>query len=726
MVPDGEGSTTRGPRSRWRGRASTALAVVACISLFVGIVASWAQSTLFDSNEFANRAVASLNSASVRQALAERITDALSGQAIGSLTSFRPALLAIVEELETTEAFRGIFHDAVEQTHHAVFERHAARALLELGDLLTILSTTTAQTNSDLANRLPSQASSLLIDATPMVNRLKLWRVASGDRWVDDLAWGIAAAAAVGALILEARRRTVVKLGLAVAGAGVGVISVALMIPRVAARRIWDASLAKAVSAIATGFVADLRAIGIWLIPIGLIVAAAGRAGDEPHPVHGARRLGERILAIFSTKAPRPQRLGAGAVLVGGGLLLIVYREGVVPIGFILLGAAAAYLGAVFILSAVLGPAPATAHHPLGVPHRPERRPALRHATFGVGVVAVAALSVTGLVTSVNSSASHARASAELRCNGYAVLCDRPLNEVAFAGAHNAMSAATSPGWLFAENDYGIPSQLEYGVRALLLKSHYGIPTGINVAGSQLVVTDRASEINANKDAETAELSPEAVARAQELEKLAPGTPTAHQVYLCHVYCALGATKMSDVLSDVKAFIERNPDEVVMLFIGDFISPADTAKQFQDAGLIDRIWTYDTNAPPPTLRQMITAKRNLMVLSENFGGTPAWLTKGYGIFQDTPFTFAEPGDFSCVHNRGPTDAPLFQINHWITNKRPPSPQLGRIVNSYDTLLAAVEKCEDQRGRFPTIVGVNFYDQGDLMAVVNHINGVGDR
>ena len=81
MGPDGEGSTTQGPRSRWRGRASTALAVVASISLFVAIVASWAQSTVFDSNEFANRAVASLNSASVRQALAERITDALSGQA---------------------------------------------------------------------------------------------------------------------------------------------------------------------------------------------------------------------------------------------------------------------------------------------------------------------------------------------------------------------------------------------------------------------------------------------------------------------------------------------------------------------------------------------------------------------------------------------------------------------------------------------------------------------
>ena len=472
-----------------------------------------------------------------------------------------------------------------------------------------------------------------------------------------------------------------------------------------------------------SAFVADLLAIGVWTVPLGLIVAAAARAVDAPHPVHGARRLADRITTIFSAGSPRPQRLAAGVALVLSGFALIVYRDDVVPIVFLLAGAGAAYLGAVYLLSAALGPATAAARDATGSSDAAgRRRPPYRRASFGIGVAAIAALGVGGLVSSVDSGASRARSAAELRCNGFAALCDRPLNQVAFAGAHNAMSAATSPGWLFAENDFGIPSQLEYGVRALLLKSHYGIPTGINIAGAQLVVTDTAGEIKADRDAEIAELSPEAVARAQELESLAAGTPTAHDVYLCHVYCALGATKMSDALTDVRRFLDRNPDEVVMLFIGDYISPADTAKQFEDAGLVNRIWTYDTKAPPPTLRQMIGAHRNLLVLSEHFGGTPSWLTKGYGIFQDTPFTFTSPADFSCAPNRGPADAPLFQINHWVTNKQPPSPEVAKAVNSYDTLLAAVERCERARGRFPTIVGVNFYDQGDLKAVVDHLNG----
>jgi hypothetical protein len=285
------------------------------------------------------------------------------------------------------------------------------------------------------------------------------------------------------------------------------------------------------------------------------------------------------------------------------------------------------------------------------------------------------------------------------------------------------MSAALDPGWLFAENLTGIPSQLDYGIRALLVKTHYGIPSGLSVGGADLVVTDKAAEIAYNEPAEVEELSPEAVARAQQLEATVPDDPKARGVYLCHVYCSLGATKFSTTLEQVKRFLDRNPDEVIMLFIGDYVSPADTAAEFEKAGLVDRVWTYDTNAPPPTLRQMITARRNLLVLSEHAGGDPPWYTKGYGIFQDTPYTFAAPSDFSCAPNRGPSNAPLFEINHFITNKKPPSVEEGKQVNSYAVLMGRVRECMQERRLFPTIVAVNFFHEGDLLKVVDDLNGV---
>ncbi len=46
------------------------------------------------------------------------------------------------------------------------------------------------------------------------------------------------------------------------------------------------------------------------------------------------------------------------------------------------------------------------------------------------------------------------------------------------------------------------------------------------------------------------------------------------------------------------------------------------------------------------------------------------------------------------------------------------------VNAYNLLMGRVRNCMQQRQLFPTIVAVNFYDQGDLLRVVNDLNGVG--
>jgi hypothetical protein len=85
-----------------RRLASTAMVVLSSIALFVAIVAGWAGRSVFDSDEFANRAVASLDSSAVRGALAEQIADTLSAQAATSLSSFRPELIAVIEELNST------------------------------------------------------------------------------------------------------------------------------------------------------------------------------------------------------------------------------------------------------------------------------------------------------------------------------------------------------------------------------------------------------------------------------------------------------------------------------------------------------------------------------------------------------------------------------------------------------------------------------------------------
>ena len=58
-------------------------------------------------------------------------------------------------------------------------------------------------------------------------------------------------------------------------------------------------------------------------------------------------------------------------------------------------------------------------------------------------------------------------------CNSYAALCDRRLDEVTFAGTHNAMSASAN-SFYFARQSGGLAAQLTRGVRAFLLDLHYG------------------------------------------------------------------------------------------------------------------------------------------------------------------------------------------------------------------------------------------------------------
>jgi hypothetical protein len=703
---------------------SVVLAVVTSVALFVAVLAWWSERNLFESDEFADRATIALDSPAVRTLLADEIANSLVDSGVASLSAYRSALVPIIEDVEQTDGFRHVFRAAVANVHRAVLQRHADQAFLELGEMLDILTATAKKSNTSLASQLPADASSLLVDMSPVVDRIKPWRISERVGWLDDAAWVVAGLAAVGALAAERdRRRAVLRLGIGVAAAGVGVVAVTTVVPRVVAEGVRQVDVGPAVIGGVGRFLGDLTAIGLWLVPIGVVVAAAAMATGSPHLVGEGRRFGRETWTRISA-AGRGVRAITGVVLVVAAYALVRYRDGVVPVLLTVAGALVGYVGVVTFLDAVLG-ARVEATEARDEEARRRHRRLERLRTAGVGVV-VAVLVVGAVVAggvAIARARDSARADAVLRCNGYAALCDRRLDEVAFAGSHNSMSAANDPGWFFAENLTGIPDQLNYGIRAFLLKSHYGIETGVDVGGTELIVTDTDAEVANNAAAEAEALSPEAVARAEELEKTVPNDPSKRGTYLCHVYCSLGATKFSAMLADVKDFLARNPDEVIMLFIGDYISADDTAKEFEAAGLLDRLWTYDTSAPPPTLREMIESRRNLLVLSEHAGGTPPWYTKGYGIFQDTPFTFAEPSDFTCVHNRGPDEAPLFEINHFITNKQPPSVDVAREVNAYDFLMGRVRQCEAERKLFPTIVAVNFYHEGDLLEVVNVLNGV---
>ena len=72
----------------------------------------------------------------------------------------------------------------------------------------------------------------------------------------------------------------------------------------------------------------------------------------------------------------------------------------------------------------------------------------------------------------------------------------------------------------------------------------------------------------------------------------------------------------------------------------------------------------------PTLRQMITSGRRLIVMLEGGNGGTAypWLVNAYQrLLQETPYTAATVADLSsCKPNRGTPQAPLLLMNHWLS------------------------------------------------------------
>lgn len=293
---------------------------------------------------------------------------------------------------------------------------------------------------------------------------------------------------------------------------------------------------------------------------------------------------------------------------------------------------------------------------------------------------------------------------AELTCNGHLELCDRTFDDVTFAASHNSM-AASSDGWLFPSQDVSIRQQLDDGIRALLIDSHYWEEP--SVAFERLVNTES--------------LGPEPLLFLEQFLADFGSPPTG--AFLCHLTCWAGAISLTDALVEVRLFLEENDGEVVTLIIQDAVTAADTETAFRESSLLPFVFEKDNDEPWPTLRQMVTSGRRLVVMAEEGSPPPAWYMNAWSVMQETPFDAASREALTCAENRGLPENSLFLMNHWI-NRTPPDRVDAAIVNGRDTILDRARECERVRGQRPNFVAVNFYRQGDVLGATDELNGLG--
>lgn len=256
----------------------------------------------------------------------------------------------------------------------------------------------------------------------------------------------------------------------------------------------------------------------------------------------------------------------------------------------------------------------------------------------------------------------------ESGCNGHELLCDRPVVEVTFPGTHNSMSNGDA-GWLGPNQQHGLTQQLDDGVRALMLDTY-------------------------------------------EWEG---------DLWLCHASCALGSQLLSEGLAEIAVFLDAHPREVVQIIFQDAVALEQTRGALEAAGLADRLYPW-TAAADPTLQELIDAGTTLIVGLESGAEDDRGLHAAWSLWTDTPYSFSDASEFSCAPNRGDASSPLFLVNHWIGNPLP-SASASREVNAREVLLARAQACVEERGRPINFLGVDFYNEGDLFAVVRELNGL---
>jgi hypothetical protein len=529
---------------------------------------------------------------------------------------------------------------------------------------------------------------------------------------VQELAWifvalGLAAWA-LAFLVAPDRRRAVLWLGFVAAIAAAALLVGLEVGARIVAAQGADELTGDALRAVWDTFTEGLRGVAWFGFAVGALATAAAVAARPDRARLTRQRVADTALGVLRREPTRPWAAALWAIVLGAlGLAMVFAPLAVLELAVTSAGVLVVFGAVTTVLELLARPGPADTTGPV------------RWRAVVVTAVVLGALLAIGATILLVATSPEAQSTEEavVTCNGHATLCDRRLDEVSFATAHNASSAADD-GYLKANHVDGIPAQLGRGYHGFQLDAFIGTRRANRVYTDLTDVQIRSF---------TEDIGPDLVDRALQVREIVgpPTDATRQDLYLCHAACELGATRASDAFDAMAAYLRTHPNDVLFWVIEDY-APIDVIeRELARAGLLDQRFRVHPDRLP-TLRQMVVADRRLVVLLENQDGGAA-MPNGYadGILQETPFSFRDAATLaapeSCDDLRGSATAPLFLLNHWVT---PASFTATREVNSFAFLDERASRCEAERSLLPNLVAVDFTSLGDTTEVVDVLNGVG--
>ncbi len=709
------------PRSeRW---SRVLLALGGVVALLVGLV-GFLNATVVNGERFAEL----VNQVRQDDQVQATVGEAIAGAAIDAqpdLIAVEPALQAGAALIVGSPLLDPVFTPAIRSFQQALTQDEGSNAVLALADLGATVTTALERFVPAAADVIPDDLNVTLAEfggQQGLASQLiPLIRVVAMLAWVLPV---VALLLIVGGLLVSPRRRVAtVRLGWMLTGVG-GLLGLAAVGMLAASALVAGDTISGAVQGAALSVFAQplgARALA-FLVVGGLMVAAAGALLPQVD-------LARQVRAVTGAVARRPSTPGwavaRALAIVAAGLLIVLFPSVSAAVVAVAVGLAVVLIGVTELDRVAEAQRAADARElieaadsgALPAARRRAGRWLIPVAAGGAGVLLIGTMILPDQLpqpTSAVSSTTDPQA-----CNGHVELCDKPFDQVVLPASHNSMSVADG-SWFLAEQPKDMVNSLDDGIRALLVDTWYAQPTeagGAITAGQSVAAAE--AELEAEYGADVVASVRRTIDRLRRSEPSGPAAP-----YFCHTVCEIGATAMLPEMQRLATWMREHPREVVVLFLQDTVTPADTDEVLRAAGLTELAYTHPDGAPWPTLRQMIDSNERLVVLMENQGGGAEfpYLHQGFDVVQDTQYTFDSTADFTCTLNRGSADSPLLMANHWLAS-------FARLVsnaeevNAYDVLKARVEQCVAQRGRAPNLIAVNWYDRGDLFRVVDEYNGV---
>jgi hypothetical protein len=697
-------------------------AALSVVVLAAGAILLYLRVELLDEQGFADRAVEAVRDPQVRSTLADRIVSAAI-EVEPDLLSARPLLESAARGAIDTPAFEGLVRAAAINAHRVLFDEEEPTVAVDVADAAELIVPAVRSVDPELAEDLPEQLEAPLATLDRRDFASDTIEFAEQVRFLA-VVLPLLGIALLGAAVLLSDNRGLAlrRAPLAVAGAAALVLLALDVAEPDATRRVEGLTLGQANEAIDDAWDALLgplrtAALATGIVAIGIALLVSPRAGRALAPLRAAAR------SLSAPPRGRVVRGLRGVGLLAAGALVVTADSDVVQAAGFVLGAVLVAWGSADLIGAVAGPVPERRVARRGVVTAGPRSRGVTSVSAlpGPRVAAALALLVAGgvataVILSDGDDGPAAASDSEERpdtCNGSAALCERRLNEVAFAGTHNSMSAADEPGWVFANQRHSIEAQLGDGIRLFLLDPHWGVP----VRGR--VRTDlRAEGVSRNRVANA--LGPAAVRTAERLAgRVGAGSIEGpRQVWLCHSLCELGATKMSDALDVYRDWLDEHPGELLVLMLEPSVPAWAVELQFQRAGLLNRVARLRRDQPLPTLGTLLQRGRQLVVLGERDTGDLPWYLEAFDFIQDTPL--GSRATRSCAPSRGDDESPILMLNHWVDGF-PPRPSANARVNSSQQIVARARRCERRRRLPVSLIAVDHYDLGGVVAAANELN-----